>query len=166
MDLLIILNNAAAKAQAAWPAIEERLKDVRLNYELYRTTAPGDATRKTRSAIRTGTRVVAVVGGDGTLGEAAEGFFEFHDRVDELPTPINREAALAVLPAGTGDDFARGLYRRRMPLGDWIETLIRHCKYSSALYSVVDVLYGRCNNYEQPFICLNASTMGIGGETA
>jgi diacylglycerol kinase family enzyme len=28
------------------------------------------------------------------------------------------------------------------------------------------VLYGSCNNYRDPFICLNASTMGIGGETA
>jgi YegS/Rv2252/BmrU family lipid kinase len=166
MDLLIIVNNAAAKAQAAWPMVEERLNAVELKYELYRTTSPGDATQKTRSALNEGTRVVAVVGGDGTLGEAAEGFFNFADNIDQPPTPINRDAALAVLPAGTGDDFARGLYRRRMPLADWIDTLIRHCKYSSALYSVVDVLYGRCNNYEQPFICLNASTMGIGGETA
>jgi diacylglycerol kinase (ATP) len=166
MNLLIIVNNAAAKAQAAWPIVEERLNAVELNYELYRTTSPGDATQKTRSALNEGTRVVAVVGGDGTLGEAAEGFFNFADNINRPPTPINRDAALAVLPAGTGDDFARGLYRRRMPLADWIDTLIRHCKYSSALYSVVDVLYGRCNNYEQPFICLNASTMGIGGETA
>jgi len=30
----------------------------------------------------------------------------------------------------------------------------------------MDVLYGRCNDYEKPFICFNASTMGIGGETA
>lgn len=166
MDLLIIVNNAAAKAQTAWPMVEERLNAVELKYELYRTTSPGDATQKTRSALKEGTRVVAVVGGDGTLGEAAEGFFNFAANIDQPPTPINRNAALAVLPAGTGDDFARGLYRRRMPLADWIDTLIRHCKYSSALYSVVDVLYGRCNNYEQPFICLNASTMGIGGETA
>ena len=31
---------------------------------------------------------------------------------------------------------------------------------------VVDVLYGLCDDYRTPFICLNASTMGIGGETA
>jgi diacylglycerol kinase family enzyme len=30
----------------------------------------------------------------------------------------------------------------------------------------VDVLYGVCDEYATPFICLNASTMGIGGETA
>jgi diacylglycerol kinase family enzyme len=31
---------------------------------------------------------------------------------------------------------------------------------------VVDVLYGVCNAGARPFICINASTMGIGGETA
>jgi diacylglycerol kinase (ATP) len=166
MDLLIIVNSAAAKAQTAWPMVNERLNAVGLDFDVYYTTAPGDATQKTRSALIAGTKTVAVVGGDGTLGEAAEGFFEFSEHLNELPVPINRHASLAVLPAGTGDDFARGLYRRRMPLGDWIDTLIRHCKYSSALYSVVDVLYGLCNDYQNPFICLNASTMGIGGETA
>lgn len=166
MNALIIVNNAAAKAQSAWPMIEQRLKEAGVAYDVYYTTAPGDATEKTRLALRAGTRTVAVVGGDGTLGEAAEGFFEFSKNLNDLPTPVNAQAALAVLPAGTGDDFARGLYRRRMPLADWIDTLIRHCKYSSALYLVVDVLYGLCNDYQKPFICLNASTMGIGGETA
>ena len=28
------------------------------------------------------------------------------------------------------------------------------------------MLYGRCDGLQTPFICLNASTMGIGGETA
>ncbi len=146
--------------------IEQRLSSVGVDYDIYHTKTAGDATQKTRSALRSGTSTVAVVGGDGTLGEAAEGFFEFSENIGEPPTPINRQATLAILPAGTGDDFARGLYRRRMPLADWIDTLIRHCKYSSALYSPVDVLYGLCNGYRKPFICLNASTMGIGGETA
>ena len=67
---------------------------------------------------------------------------------------------MGVLPAGTGDDFARGLRRKRAPLHDWLQTLIAQSAQT------IDVLYGRCNDYEKPFICLNASTMGIGGETA
>ena len=31
---------------------------------------------------------------------------------------------------------------------------------------MVDVLYGICDGFTKPFICINASTMGIGGETA
>jgi len=166
MKPLVIVNNAAAKARTAWPVVEERLTAAGIDYNIYATTAPGDATQKTRAALRSGTSTVGVVGGDGTLGEVAEGFFEFSENLNELPTPINRQAGLAILPAGTGDDFARGLYGRRLPLSYWIDAFVQHCKCGYALNSLVDVLYGLCNDYQKPFICLNASTMGIGGETA
>jgi diacylglycerol kinase (ATP) len=105
---------------------------------------------------------VVVVGGDGTLSEAAEGFFEFNNNLDVLPAAINPSATLAFLPAGTGDDFARGLHGSRAPLQKWIDAVFAH-KNSARQ---IDVLYGLCNGFEKPFICLNASTMGIGGETA
>jgi diacylglycerol kinase family enzyme len=104
---------------------------------------------------------VIVVGGDGTLSEAAEGFFEFSNDPDAPPATINPTATLAILPAGTGDDFARGLHGGRAPLQKWIDAIVAHTPARQ-----IDVLYGRCNCYETPFICLNASTMGIGGETA
>jgi diacylglycerol kinase family enzyme len=110
---------------------------------------------------------VAVVGGDGTISETAEGFFEINNDLDIPPTPINPDATLAILPAGTGDDFARGLLGKGAPLQRWIEILIAYLRgESNAVPWTMDVLYGRCNDYEKPFICFNASTMGIGGETA
>jgi diacylglycerol kinase family enzyme len=108
-----------------------------------------------------------VVGGDGTLSEATEGFFQFKDNLDELPLPINPRASLAILPAGTGDDFARGLtHGTRAPFEYWVEIFISHSRAMKAVTRTVDVMYGRCDGYATPFICLNASTMGIGGETA
>ena len=90
-----------------------------------------------------------------------------NDDLNRLPTPINPAATLAILPAGTGDDFARGFRGNRAPLQTWIDKLVTHVRgESSEPPQTVDVLYGRCNGYEKPFICLNASTMGIGGETA
>lgn len=166
MNLLIIVNKAAAKAQRALPVVEAALKRADIRYDVYQTSAPGDATIKTRDALKRGTNTVAVVGGDGTLSEAAEGFFELHDNVKLVPSPINPDASLAILPAGTGDDFARGLAGRRTPLDDWIVTLIKHCQHGAPGKNLVDVLYGICDDYEKPFICLNASTMGIGGLTA
>ncbi len=112
--------------------------------------------------MRSGTGAVVVVGGDGTLSEAAEGFFEFNNDTDLLPETINPSATLAILPAGTGDDFARGLQGSRAPLQKWIDTIVAQKTPARE----IDVLYGRCNGFEKPFICLNASTMGIGGETA
>lgn len=163
---LIIVNNAAAKARKAWPAIQKRLEASHLEVDSYETAGPGDATLRTREALKAGVTTIAVVGGDGTLGEAAEGFFEFADRRTEFPGPINTAASLAILPAGTGDDFARGLMGGyRAPLEKWIDILISHCRGDESA-PFVDVLYGRSDAYSTPFICLNASTMGIGGETA
>ena len=101
MDTLIIINNAAAKARRAWPNIEKQLNDANFKYDCYQTTAPGDATQTTRAALRDGVTTIAVVGGDGTLSEAAEGFFEFQENPDSMPVSINPAAKLAVLPAGT-----------------------------------------------------------------
>lgn len=148
--------------------IRKRLEADGIGLDFHETTAAGDATIQTRAALKAGVAIVAVVGGDGTLSEAAEGFFEFSERLDQLPTPVNYAASLAILPAGTGDDFARGLMGgRRAKLEEWIDILIAHCSLEAAGNTrVVDVLYGLCDGYQKPFICLNASTMGIGGETA
>lgn len=164
---LIIINHSAARARRLWPTIQKQLDAARVEYQAYETKAPGDATIKTRAALRSGVESVVVVGGDGTISETAEGFFEFNNDLDIPPAPINPDATLAILPAGTGDDFARGLLGKRAPLQSWIETIVAHSHgESTAAVRTMDVLYGRCNDYEKPFICFNASTMGIGGETA
>jgi diacylglycerol kinase (ATP) len=168
---LIIINNVAAKARRAWPRIKARLDDSGSRYDLYETKSAGDATKQTSVALKAGCQLVAVVGGDGTLSEAAAGFFEFDESTDgppdASPLAINPEAALAILPAGTGDDFARGLAGQRVPLDHWIEIFIAHCREQNEKSTrVIDVIQGRADNYSKPFICLNASTLGIGGETA
>jgi len=164
---LIIVNNAAAKARRAWPIIQEQLRAAAVDFDFYSTRHPGDATTRTRAALRAGVSTVAVVGGDGTLSEAAEGFFEFNQQLEQLPAATNSAASLAILPAGTGDDFARGLTGQRAPLSQWIDTFIAHCRKPDAeSIRIVDVLYALCDDYRKPFICLNASSMGIGGETA
>jgi diacylglycerol kinase (ATP) len=150
-----------------WPTIKKQLDAARVEYQAYETKAPGDATVQTRAALRSGVESVVVVGGDGTLGETAEGFFELNDDLDVLPVPINPAATLAVLPAGTGNDFARGLLGKHTSIQHWLETIVAHARGDgTAVARTMDVLYGRCNDFEKAFICFNASTMGIGGETA
>jgi YegS/Rv2252/BmrU family lipid kinase len=161
MSTLVIINNAAAKARRAWPLIRKQFDQVNLEYDAYETKAAGDATLATREALGRGVNSIAVVGGDGTLSEVAEGFFQLNDDLNILPHAINSNATLAILPSGTGDDFARGLRGERASLRSWIDSFIS----SNNKTIDVDLLYGRCDNYEKPFICLNASTMGIGGET-
>ncbi|HWU86306.1 MAG TPA: diacylglycerol kinase family protein [Kofleriaceae bacterium] len=67
------------------------------------TKGPGDATRLAREALRAGTERVVAIGGDGTVNEVVNGFF------DEAGRPIAPEASFALLPYGTGGDFRRTL---------------------------------------------------------
>jgi YegS/Rv2252/BmrU family lipid kinase len=164
---LIIINNAAAKARHAWPIVGARLSAAAVEFDYHETSQAGDATTRTRAALRAGATTIGVVGGDGTLSEVAQGFFECDSNVENLPAPINAKAHLAIFPAGTGDDFARSEMGRRQSLLKWTDIFIAHCRSAEKEnVRLVDVLYGLCDEYKTPFICLNASTMGIGGETA
>src|SRR5436305_9290088 len=129
-SILVIINPASARSRRAWPEIKNRLTENGILFDAYETAHAGDATEKTRDALSAGYKIIAVVGGDGTLSEAASGFFEFqaddNPLAFHLPSPINKRAALAILPAGAGNDFARGLNGKRAPLEKWLETLINH----------------------------------------
>ena len=101
MNTFLIVNHSAARARRLWPTIQKQLDAARVEYQAYETKAPGDATIKTREALRSGVESVVVVGGDGTLGETALGFFEFNYDLDVHPAPVNPYATIALLPAGT-----------------------------------------------------------------
>ncbi|HEX8845253.1 MAG TPA: diacylglycerol kinase family protein [Pyrinomonadaceae bacterium] len=169
--VLVIINPTSARARAAWPKIKSRLAENHIGFDAQETTHAGDATGRTRGALREGCKIVAVVGGDGTLSEAASGFFEFQDGEtltgSSLPSAINRDATLALLPAGTGDDFARGLMKRRATLEEWLEKLIEYCRRDEASAArSIDVIHGRASGGERDFICLNVATIGLGAEVA
>jgi YegS/Rv2252/BmrU family lipid kinase len=64
------------------------------------TTGIGDATRLAREALRGGAERIVAIGGDGTVNEVVNGFFEDGK-------PINPAAGLGLIPFGTGGDFRR-----------------------------------------------------------
>ena len=167
-DTLILINRAAARARRAWPHIKRTLEAARIPFDAHETTHRGDAETRARAALSEGYQTIAVVGGDGTLSETAAGFFESPGIIKDAPPPqrISPASSLAVLPAGTGDDFARGLMKRRAPLEEWLEKLIAHCRRGAekSTTRTVDVLYGTVDDGAHRFICLNAATLGIGAE--
>jgi len=63
-------------------------------YQIVHTTRPGDGTVLSQKAIEDKCDIVAVVGGDGTINEVGRGL-------------CGSETALAVIPAGSGNGFAR-----------------------------------------------------------
>ena len=100
----VILNPAAGqgRAERAWPDLAPRLRALGVAFTQAVTCGPGDATALAREATAGGAGRIIVAGGDGTLNEVINGCVQAGAAGGPLPT-------LALLPIGTGADFARGL---------------------------------------------------------
>ena len=70
------------------------------------TERPLHAAELTRKALGQGHDLVIAVGGDGTINEVVNGFFE-EPRQGAESRPLKPGAALGVLPRGTGGDLRR-----------------------------------------------------------
>ncbi|MBR7132358.1 MAG: diacylglycerol kinase family lipid kinase [Clostridia bacterium] len=95
----IFIVNPAAGATDATAFVERSIKELNteLDYEVYTTKAPGDATRYIRSLLEGSNdeyRFYAC-GGDGTLNEVANGAVGFEN------------ASITVFPCGSGNDFIK-----------------------------------------------------------
>jgi YegS/Rv2252/BmrU family lipid kinase len=64
------------------------------------TQGVGDATRLAREALKSGAERIVAIGGDGTVNEVVNGFFED-------ARPIAPDATFGLIPYGTGGDFRR-----------------------------------------------------------
>ncbi len=103
-EAIAILNPRAAggKAVRHWQRAS-RLLEKRLGpVELRLTERSGHATTLTREALQSGCDLIIAVGGDGTVNEVANGFFD-------QDTPLRPQARLGLLPIGTGSDLQRTL---------------------------------------------------------
>lgn len=100
MSTAILYNPAAGrgKARATVDAVVDEARRHFREVELLSTQAPGDGVRLGREAAERGVERIIVVGGDGTVHEAANGILRA--RVARLPS-------LTVVPEGTGNDFAK-----------------------------------------------------------
>lgn len=102
--ITVIVNPAAGRGKAReWIGeLEVRLSvAIRsahrlISWQIVETQGPGDGTRLAQEAVKEGARIVVAAGGDGTIGEVVNGL-------------VGTEAALCVIPMGTGNDFARSI---------------------------------------------------------
>ncbi|MBT9554389.1 MAG: diacylglycerol kinase family lipid kinase [Myxococcales bacterium] len=101
---LVILNPGSAGGNTArrWPAIDAALTRTLGRYEHAPTTKPGDATTFTRDALRAGYEMIVAIGGDGTVNEVVNGFYD-----GEVPTLADRLPILGIIPSGSGGDYRR-----------------------------------------------------------
>jgi diacylglycerol kinase (ATP) len=100
----IILNPVAGKgaAEKALPVIEDLCRRHGIDYLLERTRRPWHAAELTLQAVEEGCDVVVAAGGDGTSNEVLNGLMLAKEK-------LGRTAALGILCAGRGNDFAYGV---------------------------------------------------------
>lgn len=141
------------RTKKRWNRIKEALKSFLKEFKYEFTEKPFQAAEISRAAIKEGSELIVGVGGDGTMHEIANGFFE-----DE--NPINPETALGIVPSGTGSDFSRSL---NIPSG------LKNALHviTQAPTNMIDI--GRVQfrnhlNKEEERYFLNVSDFGIGGE--
>ena len=139
---IVIVNPKAGSGRGLkdWPIISNQMYNSGLDFTCIFTEHKYHAVELTVKAINDGFRNIVAVGGDGTIHEVVNGIFI----QKAVPTT---EISLAVIPAGTGNDWirmygisktyseaVRSLVEKRTILQDvakveFYETRVRHTRY-------------------------------------
>ncbi len=102
MTGFVVVNprSGAGRTGREWPAIERALRAAYPHMTLAITRKPGDATALVRHALSEGHHEIVAVGGDGTINEAVNGFFDTNG-------PVVPDAVFGFVTSGTGGDFRK-----------------------------------------------------------
>lgn len=103
MKCLAVINEHAGGGAMAdiFRRLEQPLRGAIGDFDVAFTDRPGHAVGIVREALAEGYQRIISGGGDGTLNECVNGFF------DADGEPISPEASLALLSGGTGGDFRK-----------------------------------------------------------
>jgi diacylglycerol kinase (ATP) len=93
MRLAVVVNPAAGQDRPILSIMNTVFRAADVDWDIFITKKPGDGTRYARSAVAANYDIVAVYGGDGTVGEVASGL-------------IGADVPLAIFPGGTANVMA------------------------------------------------------------
>jgi YegS/Rv2252/BmrU family lipid kinase len=151
----VIVNPFSARGQTEkkWEIIKGAIKAHFREFKYIFTEKPRQATEIARGLIKDGFDLIIGVGGDGTLNEISSGFFS-----DYSGKVINQDAALGIIPSGTGSDFIRFM---KVPREfEKSAALIKNSKNKKI--DIGKITYSGANAKEQYFI--NVADFGLGAE--
>ena len=182
-NIVLIVNPSSCSGTTGknWENIHNKLK-LTLGEDpiVLFTEKSGDGTTLTREFLRKGFRNVIALGGDGTINEVVNGFFEGISSEERRPSfavdrsssditlkSINPRAILGIFPSGTRNVLAKSLH---LPDGGIIES----CKsfVNNKRPIMIDVISAVATESSdqlrptvtQPYVYLNAAEIGIGAE--
>src|SRR5919201_3517025 len=118
--LVVNPNSCSGLTGKGWDDLYSKIKDILGgNIEVAFSKKPGDGTSLARRFLKQGFKNVVAIGGDGTLNEVANGFFEEPVGIYSNKTggragssslkPINPDAIMGVVPSGTRNVLAKSL---------------------------------------------------------
>jgi len=141
------------RTKKRWEHIKEALKFFLKEFKYEFTEKPFQAAEISRAAIKEGSELIVGVGGDGTMNEISNGFFENKNI-------INPKVALGIVPSGTGCDFSRSL---NIPSG--LKNALRVItQASSSMIDIGKIRFRDHFNKKHERFFLNIADFGIGGE--
>jgi diacylglycerol kinase (ATP) len=152
-ETVFLVNPASAAGSTGrrWPEIAHRGVAVGLTGSALFSERPGQLAELARQAAADGARLLVVVGGDGSVNEVAHGIVELDDPPE-----------LAIVPRGTGWDFARtfGIPRR-------VEGALEVAQHGSVrTLDVGRVTYRAWDGHEATSVFVNVASAGMSGAIA
>ncbi|HEV3474062.1 MAG TPA: diacylglycerol kinase family protein, partial [Actinomycetota bacterium] len=136
----VVANPAAGagRARRLIPYLEEGLTRLGVDHQFVVSRDAHHAEEASREAAGAGAGAVMAVGGDGQVGACANGV-------------VGTRTALAVVPAGSGNDFARSLgLEPRRPLASLRLLLDGATKR-------IDVVHARGEGWDRRFVCVGGA---------
>ncbi|MFH1943074.1 MAG: diacylglycerol kinase family protein [bacterium] len=146
MKLLLVYNPFAGhkRAKKILPQVESQFNDKNIEFDLRLTDYPEHAMEIVREADLHSYDGLVAAGGDGTLFEVVNGYFQ---------NPSKKRIPLGILPTGTGNAFARDLDLDASRWAEAIEVISRNKPRK------VDV--GRFRTHGQEYYYLNILGLGF-----
>jgi diacylglycerol kinase (ATP) len=173
-DLILLINpnSQGGNTGKNWmDAYRNVKKFLPRRHKIIFTKKANDGISMTRKLLRKGYKNIAAVGGDGTINEVANGFFDFDSqqtkdnikfRLDPRLRLINPKGILHVIPSGSRNVLARSLELKHQGVESLIR--IRHMKRRK-----IDVIAATITDKDNPSlthdrIVMNAAEIGAGAE--
>lgn len=152
----VIVNPSSARGRTLrnWTAIREAIRAHFREFKFSFTEKPRQATEMARELLVDGFDLLIGVGGDGTLNEISNGFF--HPRSGQA---INDDAAVGIIPSGTGSDFIRYMKIPR----DFEKSAARIKNARNRRIDMGRITYGGGNGRRTQYF-INVADFGLGAE--
>lgn len=153
-ELAVIVNPASGGGRTGrgWEAFAARLRSAGVDFDVFLTSRPQEATEIARREVKASRPLLVAAGGDGTLNEVVNGFFE---RTEAIPTAT----CLGMIPFGSGGDFRRTFHLPRSVEGVVSLLSERHTVAIDVGRATLESDGGRLVRH-----FINIADAGIGGE--